>query len=133
MQLWISLHNFWQDQIGVTVDMLKDLTYIDSNRTGIWGWSYGGYLTLMTLIQVNNLFDIKGQTDFLIVHHALLCTYHLNYFIFYGNRTKVTFSNVRLPSPHRLTGYFMTPCTQNDSWDCQQLKTIGRDMIMPVF
>jgi len=31
--------------------MLKDLTYIDSNRTGIWGWSYGGYLTLMSLIQ----------------------------------------------------------------------------------
>ena len=32
--------------------MLKDLSYLDSNRTGIWGWSYGGYLTLMTLMQV---------------------------------------------------------------------------------
>ena len=45
-----------QDQIGVTVDMLKDLSYLDSNRTGIWGWSYGGYLTLMTLMQV---FDMQ--------------------------------------------------------------------------
>ena len=89
--------------------MLKDLTYIDSNRTGIQGWSYGGYLTLMTLIQVNNLFDIKGHTYF-----ALFCTYQLDYFIYYGNRTTVTSLNVPLPSPHRLTGYFMTPCTQKD-------------------
>ena len=36
--------------------MLKDLSYLDSNRTGIWGWSYGGYLTLMTLMQV---FDMQ--------------------------------------------------------------------------
>ena len=94
--------------------MLKDLTYIDSNRTGIWGWSYGGYLTLMTLIQVDNLFDIKSHTNFLTEYHALFSTYQLNYFIYYGNRMKVTSSNVQLPSPHRLTGYFMTPCTQND-------------------
>ena len=94
--------------------MLKDLTYIDSNRTGIWGWSYGGYLTLMTLIQVNNLFDIKGHTNF-NQYHALSIIHQLNYFIYYGNRMKVTSSNVQSPSPHRLTGYFMTPCTQNDS------------------
>ena len=72
--------------------MLKDLTYIDSNRTGIWGWSYGGYLTLMTLIQVNNLFDIKSHTNF-----ALSIIHQLNYFIYYGNRMKVTSSNVPLP------------------------------------
>ena len=61
--------------------MLKDLTYIDSNRTGIWGWSYGGYLTLMTLIQVNNLFDFKDHANF---NYVLFCTYQLNYFIYHG-------------------------------------------------
>ena len=64
--------------------MLKDLTYIDSNRTGIWGWSYGGYLTLMTLIQVNNLFDIKDHTNFNQKHYALSTIHQLNYFIYYG-------------------------------------------------
>ena len=42
--------------------MLKDLSYLDSNRTGIWGWSYGGYLTLMTLMQV---FDMQKNDLFL--------------------------------------------------------------------
>ena len=39
----------------MTIDLLKDLPYLDPNRTGIWGWSYGGYATLMTLIQVVEL------------------------------------------------------------------------------
>ena len=39
--------------------MLKDLSYLDSNRTGIWGWSYGGYLTLMTLMQVLDMEIIR--------------------------------------------------------------------------
>ena len=26
-----------------------NLPYVDANRTAIWGWSYGGYATAMTL------------------------------------------------------------------------------------
>jgi dipeptidyl-peptidase-4 len=35
------------DQI-TGVDYLKQLSYVDPERIGIWGWSYGGYMALMT-------------------------------------------------------------------------------------
>lgn len=31
------------------VRYLKSLPYVDGNRIGIWGWSYGGYMTLFAL------------------------------------------------------------------------------------
>lgn len=37
------------DQVNVTRFLQKNLTYIDSERTAIWGWSYGGYATGMAL------------------------------------------------------------------------------------
>ncbi|XP_061402753.1 venom dipeptidyl peptidase 4 [Musca vetustissima] len=36
------------DQIFVT-KYLQSLPYVDAERTGIWGWSYGGYMTARTL------------------------------------------------------------------------------------
>lgn len=39
-----------RDQL-VGVDYLKSLPYVDGDRVGIQGWSYGGYMTLMTLLQ----------------------------------------------------------------------------------
>jgi len=38
-----------QDQIAAA-EHLSTLSYIDADRTGIWGWSYGGYMTLMSLL-----------------------------------------------------------------------------------
>lgn len=35
----------------VGVDWLKAQPYIDGDRVGIQGWSYGGYMTLMTILQ----------------------------------------------------------------------------------
>ncbi len=35
----------------VGVDWLKTQPFIDGNRVGIQGWSYGGYMTLMTILQ----------------------------------------------------------------------------------
>ncbi|XP_055907459.1 venom dipeptidyl peptidase 4 isoform X2 [Eupeodes corollae] len=37
------------DQIEVTKSLHQKLPYIDANRTGIWGWSYGGYAAAMAL------------------------------------------------------------------------------------
>ncbi|XP_046398463.1 venom dipeptidyl peptidase 4 isoform X2 [Ischnura elegans] len=38
-----------EDQINVTRYLQKAFPFIDSNRTAIWGWSYGGYATGMAL------------------------------------------------------------------------------------
>jgi dipeptidyl-peptidase-4 len=35
------------DQLAA-VRQLGDLAYVDASRIGIWGWSYGGYMALMT-------------------------------------------------------------------------------------
>ncbi len=39
-----------RDQL-LGLDWLKSQDFVDENRVGIFGWSYGGYLTLMTLLK----------------------------------------------------------------------------------
>ena len=39
-----------EDQL-VGLDYLQSLDFVDPERVGIWGWSYGGYMTLMTTLQ----------------------------------------------------------------------------------
>ncbi|XP_071876668.1 venom dipeptidyl peptidase 4 [Bombus fervidus] len=38
-----------EDQIAVTRILQETYSWIDSNRTAIWGWSYGGFSTAMVL------------------------------------------------------------------------------------
>lgn len=38
------------------VRYLKSLPYVDSSRIGIWGWSYGGYMTLYSLFNAPDVF-----------------------------------------------------------------------------
>lgn len=38
-----------EDQIAVAKKLTDRFKFIDSSRVGIWGWSYGGYATAMTL------------------------------------------------------------------------------------
>merc|ERR1711892_1085506 len=40
-----------QDQISVTRQLVQTYPYLDEKRTAIWGWSYGGFATAMTLEQ----------------------------------------------------------------------------------
>lgn len=45
-----------------TIDMvesakyLQSLTYVDGDRIGIWGWSYGGYITLLCMEKGDGIF-----------------------------------------------------------------------------
>ena len=48
--------------IEVTKYLQDTLDHVDATRTGIWGWSYGGYLSLSVLIQdVSGVFKCGGS------------------------------------------------------------------------
>ncbi len=44
-----------QDQIAGS-NYLAGLPYVDKDRIGIWGWSYGGYMTLLSLFIGHDIF-----------------------------------------------------------------------------
>lgn len=44
-----------EDQIDAAL-YLKTLPYVDGNRIGIWGWSYGGYMTALCLTKGADVF-----------------------------------------------------------------------------
>ncbi|XP_075972694.1 venom dipeptidyl peptidase 4-like isoform X2 [Anticarsia gemmatalis] len=45
-----------QDQINVTRYLHENLSWVDSNRTCIWGWSYGGYAASKALAEGGSVF-----------------------------------------------------------------------------
>ena len=55
------------DQIAVA-KYLSKLSYVDPNRIGIWGWSGGGYMTIMCLLKGSDVFHagvaVAPVTDF---------------------------------------------------------------------
>jgi dipeptidyl-peptidase 4 len=44
-----------EDQMA-GIDYLKTLDFVDPERIGIWGWSYGGYMALMSLFKQPDVF-----------------------------------------------------------------------------
>ena len=46
-----------EDQIAAA-KLLSDLPYIDENRTGIWGWSYGGFMSTNCILKGNDVFEM---------------------------------------------------------------------------
>lgn len=53
--------------VNAGADYLKTLPYVDSNRIGIWGLSYGGFMTLQSILADPQLFrcaiDVAGVGD----------------------------------------------------------------------
>jgi dipeptidyl aminopeptidase/acylaminoacyl peptidase len=54
--------------VAAGVEFLKTLGYVDTDRLGVWGLSYGGFLTLKILTMEPTLFrcgvDVAGVTDY---------------------------------------------------------------------
>ena len=46
-----------EDQIAAA-KKLSELPYIDANRTGIWGWSFGGHMSTNALLKGNDVFEM---------------------------------------------------------------------------
>ncbi|NKI31688.1 S9 family peptidase [Croceivirga thetidis] len=46
-----------EDQIAAA-KKLSELPYIDENRTGIWGWSFGGHMSTNSLLKGNDTFEM---------------------------------------------------------------------------
>ena len=46
-----------EDQIAVAKE-LSALHYIDEERTGIWGWSFGGHMSTNSLLKGNDVFEM---------------------------------------------------------------------------
>jgi dipeptidyl-peptidase-4 len=44
-----------EDQLA-GVEYLRSLSYVDGDRIGIWGWSYGGYMTCSALLRAPHVF-----------------------------------------------------------------------------
>ena len=48
-----------EDQIAVA-KKLGELPYVDSSRIGIWGWSYGGFMSSNCLFQASDIFSMAS-------------------------------------------------------------------------
>jgi len=46
-----------EDQIAAAEELSK-LPYIDEDRTGIWGWSYGGFMSTNCILKGNDVFEM---------------------------------------------------------------------------
>lgn len=99
----------YQDVMAVA-DSLARIPWIDGDRMGAMGWSYGGYMMMW----------LEGHTDRFKALAAMMGIYNLT--SFYGTTEELWFPEYDLGgtpwdselyekwSPHRFTENFMTPC-----------------------
>ena len=55
---YLQLGKFETEDMMETAKYLSELSYIDAKRIGIWGWSYGGFMTLSCLTLASDFFSM---------------------------------------------------------------------------
>lgn len=65
-----------QSLTEVTQYLQNNLSYIDASKTGVWGWSYGGYLSLMSLAKDKQNVFACGASVAPVVDWQLYDTYY---------------------------------------------------------
>ncbi len=53
---YMQLGKYESDDLVETAKYLGTLPYVDKNNIGVWGWSYGGFMTLLTMEKGGSLF-----------------------------------------------------------------------------
>jgi len=86
---------------------LAHLPYVDAKRMGIWGWSYGGFLTVMTLLKTQRLFAAGLAVAPLADWHLYDTAYTERYLGLPASNEKVYQNADPLPIADRLTTHLM--------------------------
>jgi len=53
-----NLGKYEQEDQRMAAIFFRNLPYIDSSRIGIWGWSFGGYLTSLCMVKSSDVFTM---------------------------------------------------------------------------
>lgn len=54
---YLQLVRYESDDQIAAAEQLSALSYIDENRTGIWGWSFGGDMAMHSILKGNEVFE----------------------------------------------------------------------------
>ena len=63
------------DQIEAAKQLLEKFEFLDASRVAIWGWSYGGYATAMTLIKDEE--NVKKNN---IIYKTIILSFTISFF-----------------------------------------------------
>ena len=63
------------DQIEAAKQLLEKFNFLDASRVAIWGWSYGGYATAMTLIKDEE--NVKKNN---IIYKTIILSFTISFF-----------------------------------------------------
>lgn len=69
-EIYMRMGQVEVDDHRAAVEHLRSLPYVDAGRIGLWGWSYGGSLVLMSLLSTDGLYRcgvaVAPVTDWLL-------------------------------------------------------------------
>lgn len=122
-----------EDQINVTRKLQLDFNFIDPQRTAIWGWSYGGYVTGMVLaMDSSNVFkcgvSVAPVTDW-IYYDSIYTERYLGLPSAEDNKIGYERSSlIRNSDELRNKNYLLVHGTMDDNVHYQQSMMLARSM-----